>query len=217
MNYIIYALKEINSNELRYIGLTTGTLKSRLNRHLIDKKINHKTNWIKKIGKENIEIIIIEENIIDHKILCEKEIYYIDRYKKEGHRLTNITNGGEGWIGMKFTDKHKLNIKLNHVDVSGNKNPMYGKRHTEESLSKIRNKKIEWFKNIGFSDEHIFNMSKRVTGSGNPNSKLTEEIVIEIRSLFDTGNYTKKKLSDMYGINPPAIYKIINKLTWKNI
>jgi hypothetical protein len=50
-NYKIYGLKEKKSYEIRYIGLTTKSLKERFGRHLRDKKIDHKTNWIKKIGK----------------------------------------------------------------------------------------------------------------------------------------------------------------------
>lgn len=216
-NYKIYALRLINSDEIRYIGLTTKSLKERLSRHLNDKKVDHKTNWIRKYGKENIEIILLEENIIDFNDLCVKEIYYIDKYRKNGHNLTNITNGGEGWVGFKLTESHRKNISINHADVSGCNNPMYGRSHTEESLNRIRDKREDWIKNIGFSEDQLNKMSKRSTGCNNPNSKLKEQDVIEIRTLFNTGNYTKKKLSDMYGVDPPAIYKIVNKLIWKNI
>jgi hypothetical protein len=60
--YKIYALKEVSSNEIKYIGLTTKSLNERLGRHLRDKKIDHKTNWIKKIGRENIEIILLDDS-----------------------------------------------------------------------------------------------------------------------------------------------------------
>ena len=78
-NYIIYGLKEINSDEVRYIGLTTKTLKERFGKHMRDNKSDHKCNWIKKIGKENIEAVIIEESISCKKLLCELEVFYIKK------------------------------------------------------------------------------------------------------------------------------------------
>lgn len=101
----IYALKEIESSEIRYIGLTKGSLTGRFIRHLNDKKVDHKTNWIKKVGRDSIEIVLIEDNID----------------------------------------------------------------------------------------------------------------VIKIRELFDSGKFTKKQLSDMFNVKPPAIYKIVKKLTWNHI
>ena len=62
-NYKIYALKEKNSKYLRYIGLTTNTLIDRFNKHLRDKTTTHKTNWINKVGKDNIEISHIAEAV----------------------------------------------------------------------------------------------------------------------------------------------------------
>ena len=216
-NYKIYALKGKDSKEIKYVGLTTKSLKERLGRHLRDRKLDHKTNWIKKVGKENIEIILIEENITDFKILCDKEIFYIDKFKNEGHKLTNITNGGEGWIGTKFTDEHRNNISKNHSDVSGSNNPMFGKTHSDETIKIIKEKIQIWKNNGGLTEDQRISIGKRVSGEGNPNSKLNKDIVIEIRKLFETGEYTKKDLSDMFGVDPPAIYKIINRLTWKNI
>lgn len=42
--------------------------------------------------------------------------------------------------GKPKTTEHKLSLSLNHRDVSGNKNPMYGK-------SAIRDKKLKWYTN----------------------------------------------------------------------
>jgi group I intron endonuclease len=216
-NFKIYALKEKNSDEIKYIGLTTKSIKERLSRHLRDKKVDHKTNWIKKVGVENIEIIILEQNIFEHKELCQKEIFYIDKYRKSGHQLTNKTNGGEGLYGVKLTEEHKLKISENHADVSGENNPMFGKKHSEDTMNLIKSKIKEWNNNGGLSNEQRNKISKRVSGETNPNAKLSLQDVLKIRELFDTGEFSKKDLSDMFNVDPPAIYKIINRLTWKNI
>ena len=213
LNYKIYALKEKNSKEIKYIGITKKTLKERFRRHLNDKKIDHKTNWIKKAGIDNIEIVLIEENVESYDLLCEKEIYYIDKYKKEGHKLTNITNGGEGWNGSKFTEDHRKNISLNHADVSGEKNPMFNKKHSKEVIDICRNT------NIGrkASIETRIKLSNKRKGEKNSNSKLKEKDVLKIRELFESGLYTMTTLSEMFNVNSPAIHKIVKRLTWKHI
>ena len=210
---LIYGLKGKNENEIRYIGLTTGTLSHRLRRHLSDKKIDHKTNWIKEIGKNNIEIIVIEDNIPDIAILHGKEIFYIDKYKKEGHRLTNITNGGEGWYNMEFSQKHKENIKLNHANVKGENNPMYGKKHTDETKDKIRKLRLEH----KISNETREKFRSKRKGENNNNAKLKSDDVLKIREYYKKGEYSQNDLGKMFKVNQPAIYKIVNHITWKHI
>lgn len=213
-NYIIYALKEKNKTELKYIGLTTGKLDDRFKRHLRDNKIVHKTNWIKQIGKNNIEIIIIEDKIQDFNILCQKEIFYINYYKELGHKLTNISNGGEGWtVGTKFTDKHKENISKYHADVSGENNPMYGKTHTQSAKQKNSVAR----KGSVHTNETKEKMSNKNKGENNNNSKLTITDVIEIRKMYNDKKFTQQELAIKYNVNQPAIYKIIKFITWKHI
>lgn len=39
---------------------------------------------------------------------------------------------GDSLSGRTLSDEHKKNISLNHADVSGENNPFFGKKHTEE-------------------------------------------------------------------------------------
>lgn len=92
----IYGLKNGGSDEYRYIGKTIRP-KNRLKEHLNEKPRKfsyHKLNWITESinnGKD-IEFEIIEEVSEDN--WQEKEKYYIDYYKKLGHNLTNLLEGG---------------------------------------------------------------------------------------------------------------------------
>jgi group I intron endonuclease len=212
-NYKIYALKEKNSIYLRYIGLTTNTLINRFKKHLRDKTITHKTNWINRIGKDNIEIILIEEHIQTTDELCEKEIYYINKFKKEGHKLTNTTLGGDGWFGMKFSDTHKQNISKNHSDVSGENNPMFGKNHTLEARDKIRNAKLNTTHSAATKDK----MSLKKLGENNSKAVLSENDIIDIRKYYNSNKYTQHELADIFGVKQPAIYKIVKHITWKHV
>ena len=176
----------------------------------------HRTNWVKK-NRENIEIILVEENIKTKEEICSKEMYYISKYKKDGYDLVNTINGGEGWFGTKFSEEHKLNISKNHADVSGEKNPMFGKTHSKESMDKIKQKIKLWCKKGGLSKDQREKLKKIRSGHRNPNVKLTVENVLDIRKKYSEGNITHKELASQYGVNDPAIFKIINRLTWKHI
>ena len=212
-NYKIYGLKAKKSDEIKYIGLTTLKLKYRLMRHLRDKKIDHKTNWIKKIGKDNVEIIIIEENITDFRILYDREIFYIAKYKAAGHKLTNIANGGQGTLGVKLSQEHKDKVSLNHADVSGDKNPMYGKTHTNEVKQILK----DFHTGRTATPETKLKMSKRKKGENNNKAKLTEIDVLNIRKYHADKTYTSYQLSLLYNVQIPAINKIIKRINWKHI
>ena len=122
----IYALISPKTpEEYRYIGQTQQSLTKRLSGHLYDaeRKNNYVQCWIRKLIKQNIkpQIILIDNN----GIWNESEKYYIQKYRKDGHKLTNLTDGGNAFSGM-----------------SGEYNPFYGKKHSEETKRKISKSRI---------------------------------------------------------------------------
>jgi hypothetical protein len=54
-------------------------------------------------------------------------------------------------------------------------------------------------------------------GEKNPESKLTEKDVLEIRSLYRTGNFTQQGLSAMFGMGHTRIGEIVNCQAWSHI
>lgn len=213
-NYKVYALIDKNKpGDIRYIGLTRQTLKQRCSKHKTEKCNPHKLNWIKKIGIDNLEVILLLDNLSLEEA-CNKEIELISEYKKMGYNLTNITNGGEGWLNYNFSDTHKENISRNHADVSGKNNPMYGKAHTQESIDKIKlTKKLSPHK---YTDTQIETLKRVRKGEGNSQAILTEDKVLEIRKLSSQGiqNYI---LAKDFNMKVSAIWKIVNRYTWKHI
>tara|TARA_Y100000310_G_C20657846_1_gene802965 strand:+ start:307 stop:981 length:675 start_codon:yes stop_codon:yes gene_type:complete len=102
MNHYVYLLKD-SSNHPFYIGKTKHLAKRR-KRHLYDAKRGCKLyihNKIRKILREglNIDIEALETGISKEKI-DEREQFWIAKFKKEGTKLCNLTNGGEGGKGM---------------------------------------------------------------------------------------------------------------------
>jgi Mor family transcriptional regulator len=105
-----------------------------------------------------------------------------------------------------------MKISKNHADVRGEKNPMFGKTHTEEVRNKLRLKYTGFKHSQEFKQRH----SEITKGINNPNSKLTDEIVREIRNEYNNG-IKMKDLAKKYDVNAPCIWKIIHNYTWKHL
>jgi hypothetical protein len=138
--YRIYILRTLDDKTPRYVGITTGKLNTRLNKHLHDIKREscknyHKKNWLSKY-KESVVIEQIDQadSIEDLK---EKEIFYIKKYRESGIKLLNATDGGDGSYGYKHTEEVIKNM-------SGENNHRWGKPNL---YNKERfGKKIEYSK-----------------------------------------------------------------------
>ena len=156
---IIYKITN-TINGKSYIGQTVKTLAKRwyYHYHYAKNNKNHFHDAILKYGTDCWSFEILEE-VNDNNLLNEREIYWIVYYDtfKSGY---NSTIGGEGRIGYKCSDIIKEKIKLNHANVSGEKNPNYGKKHKTAVIEKMRKKKLRNKHCIGrkYSEETIEKM-----------------------------------------------------------
>lgn len=109
----IYGLKLNDSDEIKYIGRTGSNLKKRLASHFSDAnkpKYNFKNvNWLRKY-KNNVEIVLIEDNIETSDEANLKEIEYIKLFRSFGANLNNTTKGGEGVVGMVRTEEYRKRL-----------------------------------------------------------------------------------------------------------
>lgn len=194
------------------------------------------TKAIKKYGKENFNKEILEVcSSLDE--LNEREKFWItqmdSRNKKIGYNIAEGGNGGILWngdapnTGVEFSeihkykisnslsgrvlsDGHKNNISLNHADVSGENNPMFGKKHTDE----VKNIISKTNKGRKLSKETKVLMSKQKLGDKNNNSKLSEKDVLEIRFRYHNSDVSLNDLAQMFGVGKACIHKIITYKTW---
>lgn len=96
----IYALIDPVSNSVRYIGKTENLYK-RYYQHLQElqdskKSSYHSKNWIRLLFSQGLAPKIDILELCTKSNWAEKEMYWIDFYKKIGANLTNMTLGGEG-------------------------------------------------------------------------------------------------------------------------
>jgi len=220
-NYKIYALKLKDNDNIKYIGFTSRNLEDRFKEHLYI-TINRKYKngyWIKK-HKDNIEIILIEDNIKSIKEVCEREIFYIKYYKELGFNLNNLTNGGEGMRATedtrrKISESQKGKI-LSEETKEKIRNTLTGRKQTPEHIENMKRSKIgykctdetktkisESKKGIKFSDAHKNNISKGKKGKPAPNKGIP------------CSDEQKRKLSEILKGKPTSKSRIIDAFIYK--
>lgn len=111
----IYVLKEPDTLKIRYVGMTSKTLKQRLRKHLDNalytKHNPHLCNWILKYyNKDTLPIIELLEYCTKEN-WQERERYWITQYKD----LLNFTEGGEGSFGFRHSLKTIEKIRKNKI------------------------------------------------------------------------------------------------------
>jgi len=171
----VYRHIKLDKNEVFYVGIGSD---EKYERSKTSK--NRNLHWHNITKKTPYEVEIILDNLTWEEA-CEKEKEFIRLYGrrdlKEG-TLVNMTDGGEGAFGILVSEETKQKIRENHADISGDKNPMYGKKRADiwcKGLTKETDERIksvsEKLKSRERSEEHCTNISKAKKGKPNPKVK----------------------------------------------
>lgn len=218
----VYRHVRLDKNVPFYIGI--GKLKNRAYSNL-----NRNNHWKRIVEKTDYRVDILFDDL-RYDEAKEKEIEFISLYGRSDSgagTLCNLTDGGEGCLGMVHTEEarkkmgapnkgkiiskeHREAISMHH---NGKKHSTEWKEMMSEKMSGERNprygKKIsEWQKN---------RISESSRGSKNKASKLTEEDVLRIRGLYSEGGHSHRSLAKKYGVVKGNITSILNRQTWKHI
>lgn len=135
----IYKITNKINNKV-YIGKSTNIEDRWKNGHISKLNKNKHDNdhlqfsW-NKYGQHNFEFSIIEE--CTEELLNKREIYWIDYYKSYNPEYGyNMTYGGDGG---KPTEETKQKISKSLIGkMAGEKHPMYGKKHSEQTIEKCK-------------------------------------------------------------------------------
>jgi hypothetical protein len=136
----IYGIRLTGSDEYRYVGLTTKSVRYRLAKHLqVARSSGRKTpfyDWLRKHEPEvDIDVLHVEYGKLEE--LGQAEIEWISDVRAIGYRLLNISNGGLGPTGVVWTEEMREAARLRAtgrkgVSRFGVDHPFYGKHHSEE-------------------------------------------------------------------------------------
>ena len=122
MKSIIYGLIDNETLELRYIGQTVKPLAARFKQHMRFCSPNvHLNNWL---HSADVSAIVLER---DPENLNEAEMCWIADMRAAGARLLNMTDGGGGTNGRKYTVETCAKISARAVD----------RRHSVETRIKM--------------------------------------------------------------------------------
>lgn len=129
-----------NINGKVYVGQTIRKLETRVKEHARSTK----SLLGKAIRKYGIDNFTIEEifHTEDFKELQEAEKRFIAEFNCLVPNGYNIVSGGEGTCGYAHSNESKKLMSISHQGIhNGAKNHFYGKKHSKESLLKMRGKK----------------------------------------------------------------------------
>lgn len=143
---IIYKIENKINGKI-YIG-QTNKFQKRMGQHTSEQK-TYIGKALKKYGIESFVVSIIDE-APTRDVLNEKEKFWIKFYDCRAPNGYNLTDGGEGCEGQKFTDETKQKMRIAKL----------GRTISDEQ----KKKQSEALRGIVFSEERKQNISKALTG-----------------------------------------------------
>jgi group I intron endonuclease len=193
----IYCIENL-INGKQYIGKSED-LNVRINH--IHKTCKYLYRAIKKYGKENFKKYIIEYCDIEH--LSERERYYIKKWKTKAPNGYNLTDGGEGTSGYKFTKEQKRTLSIAKMGIiqseetkKKNSESHKGIFPSEESKKKMSIAQ----KGRIVSEEARINIGKTKIGNknmlGKHHSEKSKKQMSDKRTGIPMEDKVKQKISD---------------------
>ena len=104
-----------------YIGQTTRPLNQRMSEHLANGRTSYFDRALRKYGIQSFDVDVID-NAETKEELNEKEKYYIEFFNCKVPNGYNLTDGGEGQLGVRRF---------------GEDNSHWGKKHSKETKNKL--------------------------------------------------------------------------------
>jgi len=124
---------------------------------------------------------------------------------REKLRLIKTGKKRPEWVTKKILESWERN----------NSHPTKGKKMSEETRRKISEN--NHMKKHGHTEESKMKIGLASRGSKNGNSKLTEEDVVMIKLLLNSGKVTQSSIAKLYGVNPTLILNIKKGKKWSHV
>lgn len=145
---------------------------------------------IAKYGVDNF-IFNVAECYPTNDFANEAEKYWISYLRGCGIKLYNATDGGDGTSpGTVFSEQRRKNISLSKLGKKAS-------NMARQNMSAAR--KLEF------------------AGEKNNKAKVTQNIVIELRQLYSSGQYTHRDLATKFKITHATVGKIIRHELWPHV
>lgn len=173
-----------------YVGITSRSVKERWGRN--GSQYKGQTFWkaIAKYGWDNFTHEILETNLEEEQAK-QLETEYIKKFNTKQPNGYNLTYGGDGTVGLVFTEEHLKNLRDSHK----------GHIHSEETKRRMTESQKERWKNLSKDKIRAFGYSKKGTKMSEKGRKNVAEANRKVREEA-RGAYSeesKNKFRKMYG------------------
>jgi group I intron endonuclease len=165
----------------------------------INKKLQNAWNFY---GKENFEFTIVELVSNDETFLLKREQFYFDIFKpyiKEiGYNIGEKSSGGDNFTH----NPNKENIREHLSDINlGAKNPMHGKKHSDEAKERQRDRAVgrytlEWFVDKYGIDSGTLKYKERNDKLANRNINYSYDNGLKGKKRGAMSDEMKRKISE---------------------
>lgn len=150
--YIVY--RHIAPNNKMYVGVTKLKPERRWKNGNGYAHNQYFSYAIQKYGWDNLKHEILLEGLTKRQAECAERLFIGYWNLTNSDFGYNCEHGGSlgkdvsletrnkmsvSHVGKTHTEESKVKMSLNHVDVRGKNNPMYGKHHSESTKAKISN------------------------------------------------------------------------------
>lgn len=130
----------------------------------------------------------------------------------DGYLTISLSKRTEGSIIIRTVRIHKLvaeaflgnrvaGMQVNHIDGCKNNN-------ASSNLEYLTGKE---------NHAHATRLGLKARGIRNCNAKLTEEKVIDIRKLYETGNYSFSGIAERYSLNKTTVHRAVTGKSWRHV
>lgn len=216
----IYTLSCPFNGQVKYVGITTRTIEKRFKEHLKCRNKTYRDAWIKSVIKKGKLPVIETIDVVSGGEWKFWEQHYISLYKSWGFKLTNISHGGEGALGVKRSDEEKKRLsdikRQWYIDNPERKNDL-ANMITLEMIAKVTKQKIGRKR----SAQAILNMSIYRTGRKmKPHRKEKRNKIVyqfdATGTLVDT-HPSVTIAANTVGVTQSAISKAANSINFRKI
>lgn len=215
-NCIYMYINKINNK--KYVGQAKNF--NRRHRKHISSSYNEKEKYhyslpfhcaIRKYGIENFDIKILAENIESKEKLDEYEKFFIKRYdtlanNKNGYNIADGGSNGNAFAGKTENEMKEIKNKISKIRIEnglakGYNNPMYGKKHSDESKQKMSKKAKERLKNK--ENNPRYGTGNKIEQWSNDNKYIIKiyNNVNEVSSEFNVSNTMICNVCNFWKIN----------------
>lgn len=188
-------------NGKSYVGITSNNLKARWNDHVKGyfKSVIHYA--LKKYGKRSFSFVLLDVAETWEEA-CEKEKFYIKEFRSKVPYGYNLTDGGDGVLGLDSWNKGGTISEAIRKKISeslkgrfpSEKNPFYGKSHSDEAR-----KKISVSCCAAMTEKRKKQISEEQKGQiRGPHSEITKEKLRQANLGKVVSEETRRKLSESH-------------------